>query len=95
MTLYEHAKNELEILEEMAREDDTRELIKTGKIPTISAYEMQKEMSKDVLQLIEKMSHQGHSGFSANVLIGYFKELYGMILAIMNSKINVVRLFSE
>ena len=75
MTLYEHAKNELEILEEMAREDDTRELIKTGKIPTISAYEMQKEMSKDVLQLIEKMSHQGHSGFSANVLIGYFKEL--------------------
>lgn len=75
MTLYKHAKNELEILEEMAREDDTRELIKTGKIPSVSAYEMQKEMSKDVLQLIEKMSKQGHSGFSANILIGYFKQL--------------------
>lgn len=37
--------------------------------------EMQKEMNKDILQVVEVFSKQGHSGFSASYAINLIKKL--------------------
>ena len=37
--------------------------------------EMQKEINKDILQVVEVFSKQGHSGFSASYAIGLIKKL--------------------
>ena len=57
--LLEHAKNELRLL---GMTED-------------SADEMNAAMTKDILQLIEIFSEQGHSGFSANYCISMFEKL--------------------
>lgn len=57
--LLEHARNELKLIGMTEDADD----------------EMNAAMTKDILQLIEIFSEQGHSGFSANYCISMFEKL--------------------
>lgn len=61
MGVMEHAKKELELLEKYCSEDEL---------------EMQKEMHKDVLEVLEVLCKQGHSGFSAHYIINIIKDLW-------------------
>lgn len=42
---------------------------------TFEGLEMQKEVTKEVLELIEVFANQGHSGFSADYVAGLFDQL--------------------
>jgi len=55
------AKNELELLEKACKSE--------------SGLEMQKEVTKDVLELLDVFEKQGHSGFSASYVVDIFKKL--------------------
>lgn len=57
--LLEHARNELKLIGMTEDADD----------------EMNAAMTKDILQLMEIFSEQGHSGFSANYCISMFEKL--------------------
>ena len=61
MSSINYARNELERIENQC---DTPE-----------GLEMQKEVTKDVLELIEVFVNQGHSGFSAGYVAGLFDRL--------------------
>ena len=61
MGVMEHAKRELELIEKHCSEDEL---------------EMQKKMHKDVLEVLETLSNQGHSGFSAHYIINMVKDLW-------------------
>lgn len=61
MSSINYAREELERLENQC---DTPE-----------GLEMQKEVTKEVLELIEVFANQGHSGFSAGYVLGLFDQL--------------------
>jgi len=61
MGVMEHAKRELELIESRCSEEDL---------------DMQKAMHKDVLEVLETLSNQGHSGFSAHYIINMIKDLW-------------------
>lgn len=56
-----HAERELEILLNQCEDEEGRE--------------MQKHINKDILEVVEIFSNQGHSGFSANYAIGMIEKL--------------------
>lgn len=62
MGVMEHARRELEIIENSCKSED--------------GLEMQKEMSKDILDVLQVLCGQGHSGFSANYIINKIKDLW-------------------
>ena len=56
-----HAYHELVMLERACKDED--------------GLKMQKEVTRDVLELLDVFSKQGHSGFSASYVMGLFKRL--------------------
>lgn len=63
MTIKEFAREELERIEKLAEADSPEGL------------EMQKEVTKNVMDLMEVFSKQGHSVFSANYIANLFDQL--------------------
>lgn len=57
----EFARHELELLEKACKSD--------------SGLEMQKEVTKAILELLDVFEKQGHSGFSASYIVNLFKDL--------------------
>ena len=57
----EFARRELDILEKACKSKD--------------GLEMQKEVTKDILELLDVFEKQGHSGFSASYVVNLFKDL--------------------
>lgn len=62
MDLLEHAKIELELLEGNCEDDE--------------ALEMQKMVTKDVMQVLDILCSQGHSGFSASYIMNIIRKLW-------------------
>lgn len=70
------------LLEEIKQEDNGLVLFAKNELNKIlskckdeEAIKMQKMINKDILQVVEVFSKQGHSGFSANYAINYIQKL--------------------
>ena len=72
MEKQDNIKKEKTNLEQFAEEELNIILLKCE---DDEAKEMQKQMNKDILQIIHVFAQQGHSGFSANYAINFINKL--------------------